>query len=177
MSQLAFHQLIAKAIERSFLISPQVEEDFLHFKISESGLATYIFMQAFEPEPEFKAVKISMWFCHQDGSRMNFCNIDFSDALVLSNLLTFEIEWGTIVPFKYDEDNIGICLTSTIETEEDDLIIMRNLDQRSNLLRNMLRLCQSAEHIYPALYGVSSGQISDFKLIEMFLSEDEETAQ
>lgn len=177
MSQLAFHQLIAKAIEINFLTLPQVEEDSLHFQVSESGLSADIIMQAFEPEPGFQAVKICLWFCHQDSSRMNFANIDFGGALVLANLLAYETEWGAIIPFEYDESNIGISLTNTIDTEEDDLEMMRDMDHRSILLRNMFRLCQSAERIYPVLYGVSSGQITEFDTLEMFLSEEDETAQ
>jgi hypothetical protein len=177
MSQLAFHQLIAKAIERNFLTSPQVEEGFLHFQVGESGLSADIIMQAFEPEPGFQAVKICLWFCHPDGSRMNFSNIDFADALVLTNILAYEIEWGAILPWEYDETNIGISLTTTIDTEENDLEIMRNMDHNSILLRNMFRLCKSAEHVYPVLYGVSSGQITSFDSLEHFLSEETESTQ
>jgi hypothetical protein len=177
MSQLAFHQLIAKAIERNFLTSPQVEEGFLHFQVAENGLAADIVMQAFEPEPGFQAVKICLWFCHQDGSRMNFADIDFAGALVLSNFLAYEVEWGAVMPWEYDESNIGISLTNTIDTEEDDLEIMRNMDPRSILLRNMFRLCKSAERIYPVLYGVSTGQITSFDSLEGFLSEADEVTQ
>lgn len=177
MSVLAFHQLIAKAVERNFCTSPQVEEDFLAFQVIESGVGVEIIMQAFEPEPDYQAVKICMWFCNQDSSRMNFVGIGYGDALVLCNILSYEIEWGAIIPLEYDENNVGICLTSTVDTAVDDLETMRNMDHSSILLRNMFRLCKSAERIYPVLYGVSTGQITSFDSLECFLSEEDESTQ
>lgn len=177
MSVLAFHQLIAKAVERNFLTSPQVEEDFLTFQVIEAGLGVEIIMQAFEPEPGQQAVKICMWFCNQDSSRMNFAGAEYSGALTLCNILSYEIEWGALIPWQYDETNIGISLTSTIDTAVDDVETMRNMDHNSILLRNMFRLCKCAEHVYPVLYGVSSGQITSFDNLECFLSEETESVQ
>ena len=177
MSALAFHQLIAKAVEINFCTSPQVEEDFLTFQVLETGVGVQIIMRAFEPEPEYQAVKVCLWFCNQDGSRMNFSAIDYGEALVLCNILSYEIEWGAIIPFQYDETNISICLTSTIDTAVDDVETMRKMDHNSILLRNMFRLFQTAERIYPVLYGVSTGQITSFDSIESFLAEETESTQ
>ena len=177
MSVLEFHQLIAKAIERNFCTSPQVAEDHLTFQAIEAGFGVEIIMQAFEPEPNNQAVKICLWFCNPDSSRMNFAAIEYDDALLLCNTLSYEIIWGAIIPFQYDEANIGICLTSTIDTAVDDVETMRKMDHSSILLRNMFRLCQSAEQIYPVLYGVSTGQITSFDSLESFLAEETESTQ
>lgn len=177
MSVLEFHKLIAKAIERNFCTTPQVAEDHLTFQAIEPGFGVEIIMKAFEPEPNNQAVKICLWFCNPDSSRMDFGTIEYTDVLLLCNTLSYEIDWGVIIPLQYGETNIGICLTSTIDTAVDDVETMRKMDHSSILLRNMFRLCQSAEHIYPVLYGVSTGQITSFDSIECFLAEDTESTQ
>lgn len=177
MSTLAFHQLMAKAVERNFSISAKVGEDSLVFQIIENGLCAEIIMQAFEPEPNYQAVKICMWFCNQDGSRMNFADIEYNEALLLCNILSYEIEWGAIIPLMHNENNIGVSLSATIDTAVDDLETMRNMDHESILLRNMFRLYRSAERIYPVLYGVSTGQIASFDYLELLLDEEDEGLQ
>jgi hypothetical protein len=134
-------------------------------------------MHAFEPEPNNQAVKVCLWFCHQDSSRMNFATIEYDDVLLLCNTLSYEIEWGAIIPLQYSETNTGICLTSTIDTGFDDVETMRKMDHSSILLRNMFRLCQTAERVYPVLYGVSTGQITSFDSIECFLAEETQSTQ
>lgn len=118
-----------------------------------------------------------MWFCNQDTSRMNFSAIGYGDVLELCNLLSYEIDWGAIIPCQYDEANLGICLASTIDTAIDDVEAMRNMDHSSTLLRNIFRLCKSAERIYPVLYGVSTGQIMSFDSLECFLAKEAESTQ
>jgi hypothetical protein len=177
MSVLAFHQLIAKGVQKNFCTAPHVEEDFLTFQVIETGVGVEIIMSAFEPEPNYQAVKVCMWFCHLDGSRMNFNTLSYNDVLLFCNKLSYDIQWGALMPFEYDEHTTGVALTSTIDTTVDDLEIMQRMDHNSIFLRNLFRLCRCAECIYPVLHGISSGQITPFDSLEHFLSEEDESLQ
>jgi hypothetical protein len=175
LSQLAFHQLVARGLMKNFLSPVETTEDCIRFIINVDSFATDVVMAGFEPEPNYQAIRVSFWFSHTDGKRMNFAGIPYDDLLFMCHVLSGSVEWGAISPLQFDQDNIHVNLSACLDTDTEDIESMNKLDTESRLLRGLLRLIKEVEMLYPALYGVASGQIKDISNLQLFLSEKEET--
>jgi hypothetical protein len=177
MSQLAFHQLIAKGVGRNFATSVEVKEDYLRFFIPADLFWADVILVGIEPEPNFQAVKVIFWPSTSDGSYLNFINIPYDDLLFLCHRLSRSVEWGSITPMSFDEKSTYLNVYACFDTDVEDIETMNKLDaDGSRLLRGLLRLCREVEMLYPALYGAASGQIKDITHLEKFLSEEDEAA-
>ncbi len=76
---------------------------------------------------------------------------------------------------QFDADSLHLNVYACFDTDTEDIEAMNRFDaDGSRLLRGLLRICREIEMLYPALYGVASGQIMDLTHIEGFLSEEEE---
>ena len=176
MSQLAFHQLVARGLLKNFLVPVDTTEDYIHFIINNDTFAADIVMAGFEPEPNYQALRVSFWFCHIDGQRMNFSGIPHDDLLFLCHKLSSSTEWGMLSPTQFDEDSVHISVYACLDTDTEDIESMNKLDFESRLLRGLMRLCREVEMLYPALYGVVTAQIRDLTHLQKFLSEEEEVS-
>jgi hypothetical protein len=175
MSQLAFHQLIAKGIGRNFVTTVEATEEYLRFFISADLFCADAILTGFEPEPNHQAVKVTLWPCDSEGSYLNFANIPYDNLLFLCHKLSRSVEWGSITPMQVDPDGAYLNIYACFDTDIEDIETMNRLDaDGSRLLRSLLRLCREVQMLYPALYGVATGQIKDITHIEKFLSEEEE---
>lgn len=176
MSQFAFHQLVACGLQRNFLVPVDTTEDYLRFIINNDTFATDAIMVGFEPEPNYQAIKVTFWFCHVDGQRMNFVDIPYDDLLFLSHKLSSSMLWGVLSPMQFDDENVHMSVYGCLDTDTEDIEIMNKMDEASRLLRGLLRLIHEVEMLYPALYGVVTAQIKDLSHLEEFLSDEEETS-
>jgi hypothetical protein len=79
---------------------------------------------------------------------------------------------------QFDAEGAYLNIYACFDTDVEDIETMNRLDaDGSRLLRGLLRLCREVEMLYPALYGVATGQIQDLTHIETFLSEEDEVVQ
>ena len=176
MSQLAFHQLVARGLLKNFLVPVDTTEDYIHFIINNDTFATGVVMVGFEPEPNYQAIKVSFWFCHIDGQRMNFASIPHDDLLSLCHKLSSFVTWGILSPTQFDEDNVHLSVYACLDTDTEDIETMNKMDEGSRLLRGLLRLVREVEMLYPALYGIVTSQIKDLTHLQEFLSEEDEVS-
>ena len=172
---LALHQLIAKGVGRNFATPVEATEDYLRFFITADLFCADAILTGFEPEPHQQAVKVTLWPCDSEGSYINFVSVPHDDLLFLCNRLSRSVEWGSITPLLFDAEASYLNIYACIDTDVDDIETMNRLDaEGSRLLRGLLRLCREVEMLYPALYGVATGQIKDLTHLEKFLSTEDE---
>lgn len=172
---LALHQLIAKGVGRNFATPVEATEDYLRFFISADLFCADAILTGFEPEPNQQAVKVTLWPCDSKGSYINFVSVPHDDLLFLCNRLSRSVVWGSITPLQVDADASYLNIYACFDTDVDDIETMNRLDaDGSRLLRGLLRLCREVQMLYPALYGVATGQIKDITHLEKFLSEEDE---
>jgi hypothetical protein len=176
VSQFAFHQLVARGLLKNFLVPVDTTEDYINFIINNDTFAADVVMAGFEPEPNYYALKVSFWFCHIDGTRMNFAGIPYDDLLFLCQKLSSSVVWGRLSPTQFDENNVHINVYACLDTDTEDIETMNKMDEGSRLLRGLLRLCREVEMLYPALYGVVTSQIKDLQHLQEFLSEEDEVS-
>jgi hypothetical protein len=172
---LALHQLIAKGVGRNFATPVEATEDYLRFFISADLFCADVILTGFEPEPNHPAVKVTLWPCDSEGVYINFVSVPHDDLLFLCNRLSRSVVWGSLTPMQFDADASYLNIYACFDTDIEDIENMNKLDaDGSRLLRGLLRLCREIEMLYPALYGVATGQIIDITHLEKFLSEEKE---
>lgn len=174
MLPLKIHNQIASGVVKNFLAKPKTYPDFVSFEVIADGFTVDVVLRALEPAPFELAIEASYWLCDRENKRLNFNSVDDIDLLIGREVLSEYIRWGQIRSECFSQNEVGVRLYLCIDTSDYDLNLMVSGKRTSHLLQNLIRLFRETYVVYPALYGLATGQITDLSKLQNFLGEGDE---